>query len=113
MWSFKKNIFRTENVVLENYFTLNYDDTCLLACTAPSTCNFTSPIILTYSIIQGDACSASNATTYFTFDNANYATTDKLYTNNDCTGIAPNGYYANGTIVRYWNGTNLATPVGC
>lgn len=76
-------------------------------------CSFNSPIVLKYSTVQANACSALNSATYFTFDNANYATTDGLFTNNDCTGAASVGYYSNGVITRHWNGTNFATPVGC
>ena len=83
-------------------------------CTLSPVCNATSSILLSYSPLSAsNACSAGNETTYFTFDGSNFTTTDLLYTNNNCTGVAPNGYYSNGTIVRYWNGSNLATPTGC
>ena len=46
-------------------------------------------------------------------DKTSFSTATKLF--NDVHGlyVSPVGYYTNGTISRYWNGTTLASPVSC
>jgi hypothetical protein len=79
----------------------------------PPECNYNEPILLGYHPSSGELACVQSQSTYYTFDNTNYATTDKLYTNDNCTGIAPTGYYSNGVIVRYWSGANLNAAIGC
>jgi hypothetical protein len=81
--------------------------------TSTTICLNNQPISLRYHLSSGALSCSQSPSTYYTFDNTNYTTTDKLFTNNNCTGVAPVGYYSNGSIFRYWNGTNLGTPSGC
>jgi hypothetical protein len=81
-------------------------------------CNITSPIKLSYSGDSGAiACSlydVNTAPTYYTFNNASFATTDQLNETPLCTRRAGVGYYSDGIISRYFNANgNFGTPVAC
>jgi len=57
---------------------------------------------LRYSSTQYTACSASESPV--DMNNLNLATSTKLYIHNSsCLVTAANGYYSDGTIVRYWD----------
>jgi hypothetical protein len=105
---------QTNANVIAGQTTSSYNDCIVLTPTPTRTpCAVNQPILLRYHPSSGALSCSQSPSTYYTFDNTNYATTDRLFTNNNCTGVAIDGYYSNGIIVRYWNGTNLGAPVGC
>lgn len=95
--------------------------TCTLTAVVYITINDKLDPLPTYNSIklhknhsETSACylSGNNLVTRY-IDNISFLTATKLF--NDIHGlyISPVGYYTNGTISRYWNGTILASPVSC
>lgn len=62
------------------------------------------PIILRFSVVEGSVCSATTLTRYLptgeTFTGASW-----LYSDSGGYYTAPQGFYSEGSIYRYWSGT--------
>ncbi len=66
----------------------------------------TFPINLGRNAEQLNAC-FSPTNIYYLTGNSQFAQATGLYTNSQGTNTAPSNYYADGTIVRFWNGNSF------
>lgn len=58
------------------------------------------------------ACSASLSLGTYGAD-ATFANNSSIFSNNTCTNTAPAGYYSDGTIWKYWNGSSFTSNGIC
>jgi len=72
-------------------------------------------IYLKYDSSVGSfACSSSDNP--YNIDAYNFTSATKIYTypgGATCSSFASNGYYSDGSVYRYWNGSSLGTAVSC
>lgn len=64
---------------------------------------------------QSNACKkygAGTTSTYYIQETATFSSALEVYTNAD-EELAPSGWYSNGSIARYWNGTAFTTTSPC
>ena len=74
----------------------------------------------TYSVQVGTGSSSSSAcgyaitnpSTYYLTGSSNLSSATGIYTNSAGTTQAPSGYYSDGSIYRYWNGSTFTGSTG-
>lgn len=60
-----------------------------------------------------DACNDYYSTPTLRHLNNDFLAATVIYANSSCTGTAPIGYYSDGNIWRYWNGSSFTTSATC
>ena len=67
-----------------------------------------------YASFQGSACTATSSTYYInTTSSTRFDLATIIWSNSAGTTFANAGWYSNGTIRRYWNGSAFTTTVNC